>query len=84
MLLLLLTLFLRQKAKNLRAPPLAACFQELWRVTVVSPGSTDNPNVFYQCIDGDWCSTLRSRAFCGTCFACQNRYFQRLGVVTDM
>ena len=62
-LLLLLTLFLRQKAKNLRAPPLAACFQELWGD---SPGSTDDPNVFYQCIDGDWCSTLRSRAFCGT------------------
>ena len=40
MLLLLLTLFLRQKAKKLRAPPLAACFQELWGD---SPGSTDNP-----------------------------------------
>ena len=82
-LLLLLTLFLRQKAKNLRAPPLAACFQEL---SGDSPGSTDNPNVFYQCIDGDWCSTFNAtfQSVLRNCFACQNRYFQRLGVVTDM
>ena len=81
-LLLLLILFLRQKAKNLRAPPLAACFQELWGD---SPESTDGPSTLTCFINSSMVigvQRVRSRAERSaelSCFACQKQVFPAFG-----